>query len=134
MVKFLKKLLPALKKWENGLRMNGEAIYDTRPWVVYGEGPQEIKEGHLSEHKNKEAVAEDIRFTTNGNNLYAIALDWPKDGKLNVKSLSTSKSYLKSEIKNLQLLGHKGELKWGRSGERIRNTTSIRKSLVNMHL
>lgn len=45
------------------LKLNGEAIYGTRTWNVYGEGPQKIVEGHLSEFKNSEAVAQDIRFT-----------------------------------------------------------------------
>ena len=45
------------------------------PGKSYGEGPQRIVEGHLSENKNADAVAEDIRFTTRDGNLYAIALD-----------------------------------------------------------
>ena len=94
------------------LKLNGEAIYDTRPWEIYGEGPQRIVEGHLSENKNADAVAEDIRFTTRDGNLYAIALDWPADRKLVIRSLSSGNSYLKKRIKGVSMLGAKEKLMW----------------------
>ncbi len=93
------------------LAINGEAIYNTRPWKIYGEGPQQITEGHLSEDKNADAVAEDIRFTTNGNMLYAIALDWPTD-KMIIKSFATKEGILTQNITRVSLLGSTSELDW----------------------
>ena len=60
------------------LAVNGEAIYGTRPWLVYGEGPTRGSRGGFSEQKDRSFTAEDIRFTTKGDTLYAIALGWPK--------------------------------------------------------
>ncbi len=92
------------------LKINGEAIYDTRPWVVYGEGPQKIVEGHLSERKNAEAVAEDIRFTINGKQLYATCLDWPASGKLTIKTLKKGNKHLAEPIKKVSMLGSKEKI------------------------
>ncbi|PWJ37944.1 alpha-L-fucosidase [Sediminitomix flava] len=105
----VKQRLLELGDW---FKINGEAIYNTRTWKIYGEGPQKIVEGHLSENKNPEAVAEDIRFTINGNNLYAISLDWPKDNKLLIKSLAKDKGFLDQEIKAVNLLGSQSDLSW----------------------
>ena len=94
------------------LKLNGEAIYNTRPWVIYGEGPQEIVEGHLSEFRNAEAVAEDVRFTTNGDQLYATTLDWPKSGELTIRSLGKDAGYLTKPVKAVSMLGSDESLEW----------------------
>ena len=93
------------------LTINGEAIYGTRPFTLYGEGTQEIVEGHLSERQNKDATADDVRFTTKGNTLYAIVLDWPED-QLNIQSLGKNAGYFSKEIKSIALLGSKNKLSW----------------------
>jgi len=93
------------------LDINGEAIYATRPFTIYGEGPQEIVEGHLSERQNIDATAEDIRFTKKGEILYAIAMDWPK-GKLVIESLGKNSGNLDKEIKSIELLGSSVKLTW----------------------
>lgn len=93
------------------LTVNGEAIYGTRPWKIYGEGPQEITEGHLSEHKNPSATAEDIRFTTKDNHLYITVLGWPSES-LEVRSLGKSEDYLDQEIRSIQLLGYDQAISW----------------------
>jgi alpha-L-fucosidase len=98
------------------LDLNGEAIYETRPWRIFGEGPMEIVEGHLSEHKNKDATSEEIRFTRRGNTLYATALDWPQDGVMRIRSLSDGSDLL-GDIKRIDLLGHNGKLSWARNAE-----------------
>ena len=54
------------------LAINGEAIYDTRPWRIFGEGDTTQPEGHMKEHEDKPFTAQDIRFTTRGDALYVI--------------------------------------------------------------
>jgi len=46
------------------LKINGEAIYGTRPWKVFGEGPTDVPEGHFTDTTRKPFTAADIRFTT----------------------------------------------------------------------
>lgn len=87
------------------LKVNGEGIYGTRPWSIYGEGPTGTAVGHLSEKKNKPFTAEDLRFTRNGNHLYVTLLDWPKSGQVSVKSLGKSSSHAPTEISAIHLLG-----------------------------
>ncbi len=96
-------------------KVNGEAIYDTRPWFVYGEGPQKIVEGHLSERKNAEAVAEDIRFTIKGKQLYATALDWAD--KITIRTLKAGNKYLTEPIKKVSMLGSKEKLTFEQTAE-----------------
>lgn len=69
------------------LKVNGEAIYGSRPWVVFGEGPTETANGTFAESKAKPYTAQDIRFTTKDGVLYAIAMAWPDDGSVTVTSI-----------------------------------------------
>ena len=94
------------------LKINGEAIYGTRPWKVFGEGEAKVVEGHLSERQNSDNTAKDIRFTTKGNHLFAIVLDLPKGDKFVVHSLSASKGLLKKNIKKIELLGYNGTINY----------------------
>ena len=78
--------LDDLGKW---MDVNSECIYGTRPWKIYGEGPN-VKNDATAKDSAKNAprgigpehTAKDIRFTTKGDTLYAIALGWPADGKV----------------------------------------------------
>lgn len=108
-----KERLLQMGQW---LKLNGEAIYGTRTWNVYGEGPQKIVEGHLSEFKNNEAVAQDIRFTQKNGQLYAIALDWPEDGKLTIKTLKKGNPYI-NNFESVSMLGCNDNLEFNQSDE-----------------
>ncbi|MFC1636910.1 alpha-L-fucosidase [Planctomycetota bacterium] len=105
-------ILLAIGRW---LKVNGEAIYETRPYKISGEGPTGTAEGHLSEGKNKPYTAEDIRFTQDGKHLYAIVLDWPKDNNVVIKSLCKNAAVGLAEIQSIKLLGSKARLNWSRN-------------------
>ena len=63
------------------LKTNGEAIYGTRPWTVFGEGPTETADGTFAESRAKPYTPRDFRFTTKPGLLYAIQLAAPEDGQ-----------------------------------------------------
>ena len=84
-------------------RRNGEAIFGTRPWREFGEGPTKPPTGMLSEQDAKPFTAEDIRFTRKGDALYAIFLDWPS-GESAIRSLGTSLLH-DAAIERVDLLG-----------------------------
>jgi alpha-L-fucosidase len=93
------------------LALNGEAIYGSRPWKVFGEGPTQVSEGAFTDAKRAAFTGEDIRFTTKGDTLYAIALAWPGE-RLTIKSLGTSAGLLGGKVSGVELLGHAGPLTW----------------------
>jgi len=99
--------LREMGKW---LKLNGEAIYKSRPWLIYGEGPTETLTGHLADQKFDGFTDEDIRFTTRNGQLYAIALGWPESGVLTINSLGST-GY-NQEVKSVELIGAKDPLKW----------------------
>jgi alpha-L-fucosidase len=95
------------------LNKNGEAIYNTRPWVVFGEGPTAVATGHHTEGKNKELTSADFRFTTNQGNVFIIAMDYSKDGKYKVKSLAKENpNVTKKSIKNIIHLATGKSVTW----------------------
>jgi alpha-L-fucosidase len=94
--------------------VNAEAIHGTRPWKIYGEGPTKIKAGPFAEAKETSFTAKDIRFTTKGSTLYAIAMDWPGE-QLTIESLASSSKLLDRKIASVQLLGAPNVLKWKQS-------------------
>jgi alpha-L-fucosidase len=88
------------------LAVNGEAIYGTRPWVLYGEGPTNAPTGR--EESNRSYTAADLRFTTKGDSLYALGLAWPHDGRVLIKTLYAGTPYLPGAIEHVTLLGNPG--------------------------
>ena len=54
-------ILKEIGKW---LALNGEAIYGTRPWHLFGEGPTEILEGHFTDTKRMDFTGKDIGYVT----------------------------------------------------------------------
>ena len=107
------ELLLEIGRW---LTLNGEAIYGSRPWSIYGEGPTKAAVGAYSDKKQVPFTGEDIRFTTKGDVLYAIALAWPGQ-QLVVKSLAKTSPHVDGQISDVQLLGHEGKLEWSQTAQ-----------------
>ena len=72
------------------LKLNGEAIYGSRPWRIYGEGPTKVAAGSFHDTDTAKYTPEDFRFTTKGDVLYAIGLAWPPNGEGVIRSLAQS--------------------------------------------
>ncbi len=98
------KILSELEDW---FHVNGEAIFGTRPWKIYGEGPFRVSSGAFNESKLR-YTARDIRFTSKNQSLHAIFLGWPVDNHIVVRSLPKSAG----RVRDVRLLGHHYGLKW----------------------
>ncbi len=105
-------ILREIGKW---LKLNGEAIYGTRYWKVFGEGPTGTATGHLAESKDKPYTHEDIRFTTKDDVLYATLLEWPESGKATIKSLATGSPHHSGQIQTVSMLGSPDKIDFQRT-------------------
>jgi alpha-L-fucosidase len=103
-------VLDGITEW---MQANGEAIYETRPWKIYGEGPHAVKTGSFQGNSISALSAEDIRFTRNKANtvIYAFFLGWPK-GPAVINALGTSAPTNPGRIGDVRLLGTGERVKW----------------------
>jgi len=98
------------------MEVNAEAIHGTRPWKVFGEGPQMASAAPLSaqgfnEGSGKPFTAGDVRFTTKGGTLYAIVMGAPM-ATVRIRSLGTQAKLLDKPIQQVALLGGRGDVHW----------------------
>jgi alpha-L-fucosidase len=109
------------------IAVNGEGIYDTRPWSVFGEGP--VMEAAATspapggnEVKSKPFTAADIRFTAKGDALYAFVMGWPEDGKVSIKSLRSGSPHLQKGISRVEFIGRGSPLAFKQTAEGLQIT------------
>ena len=86
------------------LKLNGEAIYGTRPWKTFGEGPTKVAEGAFHDTDTRPYTAEDFRFTTKGEALYAIELGWPSNREAVIHSVGSG-AVGEQQVQSVDLLG-----------------------------
>lgn len=99
--------------------VNGEAIYGTRPWIVYGEGPTQFKSGQFNDQTVNKFTAADIRFTTKDGVLYAIVMDWPGQ-ELLIRALASGSTLVSDDVKEVRLLGCNTPLAFKRDKEGLK--------------
>lgn len=98
-----KDILLSMGAW---LKKYGEAVYATRAWEKYGEGPTKMGAAHGVFQAPAEGTASDVRFTRSKDNstLYAILLGWEKDQKeIILSSLAKDRIDVKS-LKSVELI------------------------------
>jgi alpha-L-fucosidase len=111
------------------MKVNSEAIYATRPWKIFGEGPGIRKtvsgEGmngtpeHFNEKGRVDLTADDIRFTTKGDTIFAFSMGWNPRETL-VAALAPSRGLFTRKIQTVQLLGTDAPLRWKLADDGLR--------------
>lgn len=103
----------------------GEAIYETRPFTIYGHGPTTAGKGHFGGIATDKAyTAKDVRYTRNGNQVYAIALGWPGAGKATLLTpFAESEGAAPFDISDVSLLGSDENIEWSLEPEGLKVTS-----------
>jgi alpha-L-fucosidase len=100
------KVLSSLADW---IGPNGEGIYGTRPFSVYGEGPSVTNVAPANRFGGAVDVRaytpEDVRFTRKGDTVYAFVMGWPEGGKATIKTLAKGAAVFPKDVAKVELLG-----------------------------
>ncbi len=120
------KILEEIAGWT---KINGDAIYSSRPWKIYGEGPSTTgkqEKGQFGGLKDTRAYQPtDIRFTTKDGVLYVFCMNTPVEN-IEVKSLGKLSKYSNKTIASISMLGEKENIKW----EQGENSLIINKPIL----
>jgi alpha-L-fucosidase len=113
-------ILKGVGKW---LKLNGEGIYATRPWKVFGEGP-DVRMGDRDDRSPYGAA--NIRFTQSkdGSKLYAIQMGWPGGSEeLRLTSFAEDGPGADLKVSGVSLLGSDDTIDWSREANGLRITS-----------
>ena len=106
-------ILDETAKW---MAINSEGIHATRPWKTFGDGPAATAPPssggtRFNEAGRHDLTAEEVRFTTKGDTMYAFIMGWPEKQAV-VKPLATTSTFSPPKIQNVELLGYKDKVRW----------------------
>jgi alpha-L-fucosidase len=93
------------------LKINGEAIYGTRPWKSFGEGPTKIVGGAFHDTSTSAFTEHDFRFTHKDDTVYAIQLAWPTNGETVIRALGKT-DLARQQIASVSLVGYGPALRY----------------------
>ncbi|SPE38685.1 Glycoside hydrolase, family 29 (Alpha-L-fucosidase) (fragment) [Candidatus Sulfopaludibacter sp. SbA6] len=130
------KILEGITSW---MAVNGEGIYATRPWKMFGEGPanpnpaagrgpggqpptaaeQATRSARFGERSRPDLTAQDVRSTTKGDTLYAFVMGWPEKEAV-IRPLGARSQPGAGKIRKVDLLGFKGRLEWVQGDDALR--------------
>ena len=103
------KILEEIGEWTSA---NGEGIYGSRPWKIYGEKPADKpvkKQGRFDE--NFGFSSKDIRFTLKGSTIYAYCLGKP-EADISIKSLAKNSKYAEKAVASVAMVGSNERISW----------------------
>lgn len=110
------------------IAINGEGIYDTHPWSVFGEGPvmeeaaAPMSGAGFNEGKGKPFTSADVRFTAKGDAVYAFVMGQPADNKLLIKSMRAGSPHLKMNVSRVELVEQGSPLTFKQTAEGLQVT------------
>jgi alpha-L-fucosidase len=109
----MEKFLHEMADW---MKINGEAIFGTRPWTVYGEGTVGFK--GVAFRASSKFTAKDIRFTRKGDDIYAITLGLPT-GQVLIRALAQGSPLVVGKPTSITLLGSAETIQWSRTDQGV---------------
>ncbi|MFS2028121.1 alpha-L-fucosidase [Massilia sp. CT11-137] len=109
------------------MAVHGDAIYDTRPWAVFGEGPAQhrtapLTDQGMNEGKNAPLTAADIRFTAKGDAVYAFVMGWPAGREIGIAAMGTAAGHLKKPVARVELVGTGAPLAFRQAADGLKVT------------
>ena len=110
-----RRILEEIGRW---MDVNGEAIRGSGLWRTSAEGPTKIVEGQFADSADKGYTSEDIRFTVNGGNLYAVCLNMKDKDTVRIRSLAECDAShapnFHGIIRSVEVLGYDKAPQWTR--------------------
>ena len=107
----------------NWMKINGESIYETRPWVIYGEGPTADAANPISAQGFNEGKlaysAADIRFNKKGDKVLYVTLLGVPEADITVKALGSKTEQNSRKIRSITLLGSDEAVTWTQGKEEL---------------
>ena len=126
-----KRIVAGIKAW---MDINGESIFGTRPWKVYGEGPLFDSANPLNAQGFNEGInysAEDVRYVERNDTLYATIMRWPSRADFTFESLGKISPYYSGLVKSVRLLGY-GEVEFEQGIEGLTVTLPTKSQISNL--
>ena len=112
------RIVKEIGQW---MKVNGESIYDTRPWLVYGEGPAAEKANPMKaqgfNENNISSGSRDMRFNQKGKAIYVTLMGQP-DSTVVVKSMGR-KALLNKKIRKVEMLGSAEKPVWKQHADKL---------------
>lgn len=114
------RIIDELTEW---MRVNGEAVFGTRAWRIWGGGPTVHRRdpgAKYTESLRADLTHEDVRFTCKDGILYAFFMGWPPDGVLRIPQLGFEHPYVAGRIQAIDLLGSAARIRWEHNASELK--------------